>query len=250
MTSLFVQRPLLFDIHTAAFEPLFIFMAFLSLLKRKNISFILWCTLLMMCKEDAALYVVLFGSYAIFFQKNVKAGLGTIAYGLAWLVISVQFIVPFFNEGDSYFIIGKRYALGDDLGSLLFTIFFHPGKVILHLSDVHILKTLLYLLIPLAALPLFSFSGALLFLLPSLKMFLGSFWSMRYFQFQYALFVIPFYFLGAAESIPCLIKRLQNHQKILINGLGGFMICASTLFMLYLDPNPKSRQSDFNRFYT
>lgn len=70
LTSLYVQRPLLFDIHTAAFEPLFIFMAFLSLLKRKYFSFFLWGTFLMMCKEDASLYVVLFGIYAVFSQKK------------------------------------------------------------------------------------------------------------------------------------------------------------------------------------
>ena len=106
-------------------------------------------------KTDVALFVVVLG-LLVALRRDRHVGLATAAFGGAWLVFTLGWLIPTMNDGaESRF--GVLYShLGDTPAEVATTAVRHPTRVARHLGDVDIVDYSVNLLAPAGFAPLLA----------------------------------------------------------------------------------------------
>lgn len=244
----FLMNPLLhqahiFDFHTEALSVAFIIFSFFFLYRKRTIPYFISLFLLLACKEDSSLYAIIFGLYALLFRKQRKLGLISIIIGISWGVIIIKFIMPqFSSEPNIEYGFLHRYSwLGNSFAEITKTMLFRPLYVARELLTPLRIKTILYLLVPVACLPLLA-GGAFILILPATaEMILSSFTPQIQLIGHYAFVVVPFYFIAAVFGAGKLINKpfLGNRNKKAIL-IGSYLIMCNYLYAFFMGFSPQA----------
>ena len=203
----------------AALAPL-IAWALYAALAYRWVQYVVATVLILMVKEDTALFVVALGAW-VALRRDKKIGLITI-FGSIWICLLFMFAVmrgivgvPYRNEW--------RLPFGG-FGGLVRTAFTRPDKVIAHLLSGERPLYLLQLLAPVGFVALLRPEIALLGTLPLLANLVSTFWYQSQIEYHYAVQFVPIMVIGAMYGISRLAEHLRTWLAAAV--LVGSLVCA------------------------
>lgn len=131
--------------------------------------------LALLCKEDVALIVAMFGVYLFFFERDRRWGIALFLLGAIWLLATLLLIVPWLtrlttsgNLQGGYPTLSYYGEWGDSLPEIIINVVTHPIRAVGYILDGEGLRALWRLFLPLGLLiPMFA-PGWFLLSLPSL----------------------------------------------------------------------------------
>ena len=223
----------LFEFHPeAALAPIILFM-FYCLIKDKFVPFFFLSILALSCKEDASLVVIMFGIYAIFIGKSKRWIIWPIISSLAWSVVAIQFILPYFNK-DKYIFTSLYAYLGSNPAEIAYNIVRHPVAVLKIAAMPYKIDYLRFLFSPVSFLPLFSPAVLFLSLATFARNLLVDYTPACNIYNQYSVAIIPVIFLAAVYGI----KRLLNFGiiKKMRFVFAAFFLAVSLYFAYCIGP--------------
>lgn len=230
-----LQAANMFDFHpTTLVAGLFPY-AFYFLEKRRYALFFLFAVLVMSCKEEMPLLVVMLGLYALLMQHNWRVGTAAMALGVAWFIVAVYVIIPHFNpEGRSPYL-GAYSHLGQGPIGIIKSAIIDPISVIRALLTREKLVYLRDLFLPVGFLSLLG--PQVLFLsLPTLGIILLSsdpqVFTLE--KFHYASPLVPVVVISAVYGAACLRERLGGRLGMpsgkWVYVISGFVLLCSVLY--------------------
>jgi uncharacterized membrane protein len=227
----------LFDFHELAFLPLLIFLILFCLFTRRFHLFVILSLFAMLVKEDVSILLFTLTLYAIYFKIFNKKNETRILYGLlliyvAWLILSLFFIIPYFNSIG--YLHSSRYELNDGILCFLMHNF--------HLKIVYLVLLFLPLIFTPLAAPEF-----LIISFPSFAEILLQ-WPVAYrITTQYSALVIPIIFVASMMGI----KNIQNkfpHKIFTKKFFYSSILIFSLLSCLLGTPAPISPLTLYHKF--
>lgn len=159
VTALYALFPAVHNLALSGFHPEVvavpaILFAVLFALEQRWVPYSVAVAIVLLAKEDLALVVIGLGVMALL-RKDTRAGLITIATGIAWFGLAVGVIMPAFNDGS--LSQAERYAqYGDSTGEVVGFLITHPWTAIADLTTAQNLELLVALLLPVAFVPLLA----------------------------------------------------------------------------------------------
>ncbi len=204
----------LYDIHENCFLlPLLLFV-FYFYESKKNIPMYLCAFLVLMVKEDAALYIAIFALYILLQDKQWKKGLILLASSVAYFVLAM-YLLNTYGDGSMTSRFAD-YMQNDSLFSMITTLLRNPGLVLANAFAAKKIEFIVLMLAPLCFLPLVTKKlPRFLMLAPMLVINLMPDWEYQYnIGFQYvfgsAAFLLYASILNLSE-----IEREKQKQWIL-----------------------------------
>jgi uncharacterized membrane protein len=128
--------------------PLLLF-AFWYLDEDRLVAFALFAVLAALTKEEIPLVIAGMGIWYAISRKQWRIGGAIAVLGIVLTTISVQVVLPHFNEGASSSFYQRYGALGHSPSEILATIFTDPGKVLSTVFDPEGIHYLVDLFVPL-----------------------------------------------------------------------------------------------------
>jgi len=139
-----------YDIHENCFLTFFVLLAIYAVEKKKDILTIFAVLLVFLVKEDAAVYIMVFGAYLLFSRRDKKRGIILIITSAIYFVVAIA-IVNSFGLGILDNRFGNLYFDPNaGLGQIIQTILSNPGYVLAQIisnSDVNQMDKIGYLII-------------------------------------------------------------------------------------------------------
>ncbi len=217
-----------FDFHAVALAPTFWLFAFYCLETERWGGFVLFSVLVMSCKEDMPLLVVMLGLYAIVVRRKWRLGLLTIGLAIVWFVVAVGWIMPYFDTQQVSPFVNRYAYLGEGPAEMAVTLITRPGMVLDHLLSVGGLAYLGDLLTPVAFLSLLA-PQVLVLSVPSLAVNLLSTdgFMHRLEDFHYGVPLVPVVIASAACGAAWLIRRFPRFRHLSL--LLAAVVLAATL---------------------
>ena len=153
-----IQALIDFDFHEVAFATPLVALAIDALDRREDRRLLLWCGLLLLVREDMGLIVTLFGALVLAQRRGRRwSAAGMIAIGVAVYVLTTSVIIPHFASGHAFAYGNQFGSLGPSVSAAILGIFTHPWHAVAVFFTPSIkARTLAFLLVPLALLPLRS----------------------------------------------------------------------------------------------
>ncbi|MCP4523282.1 MAG: DUF2079 domain-containing protein [Candidatus Gracilibacteria bacterium] len=220
---------LFFDFHPIVVAvSLFPWLFYYSIKKKWLIYFLLLIPILL-SKENLSLYIVFFGIYQFFIQKEKTVGLITFVIGITYFYLSMNIFLPAMGGGGKYW---SYDLIGENPKDFIMNTFLHPIQFIQVLFDS--IKKVSTYLHHLGSGGYLLFTPIIIFLIPSYaQKFLSSreeFWTLN---FHYSIDVYWVIALGIIFSFAYIRKRFpQKHIDIYIF-LGVFIFCNSFIINLH-----------------
>jgi uncharacterized membrane protein len=227
----------LFDFHPTTLVAGLLPYAFYFLEKRRHALFFLFAILIMCCKEEMPLLVVMLGIYALIVQRNWRVGTAAISLAVVWFVMAVFVIIPHYNpEGRSPYL-GAYSDIGQGPGGIIKTAVTDPMLVLRTLFSAEKLIYLRDLLLPVGFLSLFGLQ-VLFLALPTLGIILLSADPQVYTleKFHYPAPLVPVVVVSAAYGVAFLGQRASDRfrvsRDVAAYGLSGFLIFCTLAYHL------------------
>lgn len=145
----------------------FLTFAFYFFVKERFIPFMVMFSLGLTVKEDVALTLFMFSIYAFIKKRDKKWYLAPAILSIAWFLLSIKVIIPFFNKSHSYPMISYLSDLGGSFTEIIINILSDPQSTFKKLLQLDRLFYLLTLFSPVGFILPF-FSSAIIFVIPSL----------------------------------------------------------------------------------
>ncbi len=205
----YVWGAFLHEFHPDFFAPCFFFLLFFSVYKNWSVGFWVSLFLVLITKEDYALYLIPLGVYFMIDRKTRIRGFWVLIASVVYASFAFKWWLPYFYEmagkTGSYSYAGSWGHLGNGFGEIAKTVLTHPAALFGNLSYQPMINLFLkFLFLPFAA-PL-----TLIFLLPPL--FLNAscgFPLIRNLSIHYGLIPAAFAFLAAIEGV----RRIQKKNE-------------------------------------
>lgn len=103
--------------------------AFYYLVRGRLVAFSIFAVLVLLCKEEFGLILFMLGLYTAVVLRRRRFGLAWSAIGLAWFLLSLMVIIPYFRGGPSHSI--TYYSeLGATPGEIAWHIVAHPIRTL------------------------------------------------------------------------------------------------------------------------
>jgi uncharacterized membrane protein len=216
-----------FDFHEIAFGVPLIAWAIDSLDRREDRGLFIASALLLLTREDMGMLVLVLGFLRLVRRPRtpaaVRAGAGLMIAGVAMYLFTTKVALPHFAN-DGQFAYWSYDALGKNPVSALVSIIVHPWHAIwVFFTPITKTRTLLYLIGPLALLPLRS-----RYFLIALPVFAGRFFSSRDHlwstEFHYSSILWPILVLAAVDAahrfwLPVFARRWRAGLTWFVIGL-------------------------------
>jgi uncharacterized membrane protein len=233
-----LQAANMFDFHPTTLVAGLIPYAFYFLEKRKYLCFFLFAVLIMACKEEMSLVVVMLGIYALVLQHNWRVGLATIGLGVVWFVVAIYVIIPHYNPSGQSPYLGAYSHLGQGPLGIIKTALTDPIALLRTLFTAEKVIYLRDLYTPVAFLSLFGLQ--VLFLsLPTLAIILLSGDPQVYTleKFHYAAPLVPIVVMSAAYGTGFLAEKLGARWRIPTQKwlylLSGLVLLSTLVYHLF-----------------
>jgi uncharacterized membrane protein len=157
-----IQALIDFDFHEIAFATPLVALAIDALDRRQDRRLVVWCVLLLFVREDMGILVMLFGVLRLAQHRQLprpgrRLVLGLIFGGLAMYVLTTSVIIPHFAAGHSFAYGNQFGSLGSSVPAALMSIITKPWHALaVFFTPIVKTKTLAFMFVPLALLPLRS----------------------------------------------------------------------------------------------
>jgi uncharacterized membrane protein len=192
---------------------------------RRRWWMVLGLALALLCKEDIALIVLMFGVHVLLFQRDWRWGAPLVAVGLAWAIGVTFWVVPAFEvssrEGPAVYSQMNYFCLeGDTYGEMLAYVLRDPLVLLRRIVERVTLRTLWRVFLPVGlVLPLLA-PDWLLIVVPSIAYMLMSCTDVRKMTGWYTASILPSLFAAVAVG---LNRRPVRLARLLVAGL----LCAT-----------------------
>lgn len=160
--AVYLLHPYVIVITVSEFQPrafaMVLLLAALYFLEKRGFRpFLVFLILLLLCRTDVALVVVMLGIYAFLTRKPWHYGALAVGAGAAWFILGVFVLVPYLAGGKPFFHFSLIYShLGSNAGEIIQTVLTKPGYVLAYMFAGPKIKYILLMFVPLAFLPLLS----------------------------------------------------------------------------------------------
>lgn len=237
----FIHNINLFEFHILPFAIFTLFFSFYYYLKNNFFLFSVFSFASLLIREDVALIIIMFSILSIIDKKSKKWVFAPAIAGISWL-IAVLFVVPLFNNYDSYKFIFYYSWLGDSVGEIVKNFFLQPGLVLSHIFSLTNIFLYLALFLPFLLLPFLKPKYLLLSALAFLQLVLGSFSGELILKTHYSslllvsvfvttIYALRYLFFGeASENIgqkwQIKVKKFVSGEPILFIAI----FCAVTIY--------------------
>ncbi len=266
-----MQRANIFDFHAVALATsLLLFMYYFWLVEKYALSF-LFFLLSIAAKEQISLIALFFGVYVLYLylrgDRHVERGwrsqnghlggekglLGGISVNLyfplliigisaLWFFISMKLIIPYFR-GAGHFALKYYGDFGDSPIGVIIGILTNPYSISKYVFHNDTARYFLFLLGPLAFLPLLS-PILLLIALPEFAInLLSDSWNMRNIIFHYTSAIQPFVFIAAIYGVKKITEFLHPRYVIIL------ILGTSLIFSFVKSPLPYSWEKNMHPFF-
>lgn len=237
----------------ALLTPFLAYTAFF-LLRQHYKGFLICLALSLLVKEEVAFIVVMFGVYIFLFQRRRAFGVGLALFGVAWTVLLLQFLIPYFRTGVwggtfYYFgggvLTGGRYDyLGKSVSEILTTIFTRPDIIFAEISQPLKIAYVLYLIVPLAFLPIAGIEISAISLPTFAYTLLSRYPHQQSLGAAYHAPILPFLFFGAVVGLARVLRWKFLQPITLVAVVFVTSICSYWLEA----PGPFARKFQPNRY--
>ncbi len=214
----------LFDFHSEVIAVPCFFIAVLAARSNKITAFILATIAILSCKAVLSLTVIAMGIWLILFEQRRTHGAIAIGLGLAWFIISSQYIIPAFSGAEPAAV--SRYSyLGSSIGEIARNLIFKPNLVLEKIFSTDTLEYLFFLSIPV----LWGLSprqlAPLISTIPMLTMnILSTASTQRNLVHQYSIPILPFLFVAIIGAVAADRAFLKTRRNILIWSAIAFIL--------------------------
>jgi uncharacterized membrane protein len=222
LISPYVWQASVADFHPDTFEPLFVFAALDALARRRVGPLALFVVLLLACKEDACLLVILIGLFAGLAWGRWRWGLATAAAGATYGVATFRLFMPLFGGGLAY--LDHYSHLGSTVPEIVVAVVREPGRVADHLLQWPILETGGWLLASVGFLPLLSPAGLPLIAPPALERLLTNQEHINSLSWYYAMPVLALGFVASADAARRVIGRAGERARGRAAAVAGLLL--------------------------
>jgi uncharacterized membrane protein len=251
----------LFETHFDSFVILFTFFALYYFESGKFNRFLIFTLLALACKENASLFIFMFGVYAFLRKKSKRWIYVPLILGGAWFFLAIKLIIPHFaKQAGLYpggFVWSVLYGhLGKNPLEMIKTILMHPIAVAKFAFLPRKVLYLLVLFMPLGFVSLFSPAPLLIALPIFMQNLLSLNFNQTQIRYQYVAMLIPFIFFSAILTLEKLLKNktiFPERNKLLVclilfPLIAGVSLKAPQLYLLNYIKNYKisdwARQKD------
>ena len=213
-----------YDFHENKFLTTIILFLFYFILSKNTLWEFIFAFLLLMVKEDAAIYLIVIALFMMINRKEVYRGLIMLGMAVVYFIIAQQIVAATGTEGvmisrlSDYFINGDR-----SFGSVVKAVFFDFGFLIKQMFTAEKLPFLLWMFLPVCCAPFLTKKiSSLILLFPIIPINLMQSWQYQYdvdYQYTYgtaALIIV---------SAILVIARLKGGKKRVVVIVSLFM-CA------------------------
>ncbi len=207
MAGVYLLYPIVFNVNLFDFHPeVMALPAFFGAILAARLDKIVWFCLAIIwilgCKDALALTVAAMGIWLLFFEKKRVCGAIALFAGVAWFIVVVQGIIPYFKEGRGPGGVGRYTYLGNSVPEIIINLILKPERV---LERVLSRQTLEYLIL--------FFSPVILWLSPRkltplisaiptlIKNILSDVDAQRDLIHQYSVPILPFLMVAVISSL-------------------------------------------------
>jgi len=219
--SPYVWNAGLTDFHQETIAPLFFLLAFYFLIKNNWIGYSISIFLVLLCKEDMALYCIALGVFSLLFLKNKEikiVGVVTIIISISYFLICMELIIKYYSKYSGHFTLESQYSyLGTNMHDIFNKIFKSPLKLIIqvitHIFRWEVIKSVFNIMVNSLFLPLFNLPVTLtLMILPVGVNILSDNHLYYCFQQHYSMPMVSFLYIC---SIYGLLKLIQSKINLI-----------------------------------
>jgi uncharacterized membrane protein len=233
----------LFDFHPEVIAVPCFLIAVLVARSKKIIAFILTILAILSCKSVLSLTVIAMGAWLILFEQRRIHGSIAIALGLAWFIVSSQYIIPAFSGAEPAAL--SRYSyLGGSIAEITRNLIFKPNLVLGKIFSTDTLEYLVFLSLPLAWGLSPKYLAPLVSTIPMLMMnILSTASTQRNLVHQYSIPILPFLFVAIVGTIAADRAFLKTRRNILIWSAIAFILFSKvgyfwSTYLSSIDTNP------------
>jgi uncharacterized membrane protein len=187
----------------------------------------LWAVLI---KEEAAIYLGMFGVYlALFHPQRRRTGVVLAAVGFAYFWIMTAFVIPMFR-GNQYVMLAYFSRLGRGHAEILLSPLTKPHQFWGRLFEAPSMYLLGCLLVPLLLLPLKKPSVLAIASIPFLFICLWDNPNVKSICFWYQTGLLPILFWGLVEALreATMVARRANVLGVIVAGATLSIYCGNT----------------------
>jgi uncharacterized membrane protein len=214
----------LFDFHAEVIALPCFLMAVLAARSKQVFAFILAIITILSCKAVLSLTVIAMGVWLLLFEQRRTHGAIAIGLGLAWFIISSQYIIPAFSGAEPAAV--SRYSyLGSSIGEIARNLIFKPNLVLGKIFSTDTLEYLAFVSLPI----LWGLSprhlAPLISTFPMLMMnILSTASAQRNLVHQYSIPILPFLFVAIIGAVAADRAFLKTRRNILIWSAIAFIL--------------------------
>jgi uncharacterized membrane protein len=255
-----IEFPNLIEFHEVALAtPLFAFATFF-LLRRNDKAFLICLALSLLVKEELGLTVSFFGLYIAVIQKRWRFGLVLALFGIFWVGLLLQVILPLLHGGGGYYYFGNgmgaahgRYEyLGASLSGVVTTLLTRPDIWIPQIAIPGKIIYVLHFLVPLAFLPIIGGEVAAL-ALPTLgPSLLSTFVTQYSIASHYALPLVPFLFFATTIGMERILHWADRNGRVdratLRGALVALIVATSAASYFLQSPGPFAQHFEARQY--
>lgn len=257
LTLAYLLSPALQNTNVAEFHEVALLTPFLAyttffLLRRHYPGFLVSLGLSLLVKEEVAFIVVMYGVYIFLFHRRRAFGAGLALFGVAWTLLLLQYLIPFFRTGVwggkfYYFgegaLTGARYDyLGKSVGEILTTIFTRPDIILTEIFQPSKMAYVLHLIVPLALLPMIGLEVSAISAPTFAYTLLSRYPHQHSLAAAYHAPILPFLFFGAAVGLARVLKwkflqPITLVAVVFVTSIGSYWLEAPGPFARKFQPN-------------
>lgn len=198
----------LYEFHILALAPFFLAWTFYFYDQNKFWSFLAFCGLSLLVREDVSFVIFLFGLIALLDRKKLKWILTPAILGLAYFCLIIK-LAPLFSALPSYKFLVYYYWLGSSPQEIFINFFIKFPLVIQHVAVIQNLELILGFFLVFLFIPLWRPKYLLLGLGNLLQFILGSFATVAIIKGHYGSIFMIIFMISAIFSL----KALQTNPK-------------------------------------
>lgn len=203
------------DFHPESFMVMFSFCAFYYLVKNRLFLFVVFCLLILACKETAVFIIIGLGLYALFTLKKRFTGGALVFAGIAAWIIETKVVMPVFSNSQGY-IYYARMPFGNSYAENISFVLHHPLQFLAFVFMPAKIDYCFRLLGPLAYIPLFAPGEFPLVIAPLITMLLGSSSHIGYYltSSHYVGHVLAFVYIGGIYGAANLLGFIKERKSL------------------------------------
>jgi len=224
-----LQAANLSDFHLVSMSPVFFLAAYLALERRRPVWFALWALLALMCKEDAALLVIMLGLWAAICHRPRWIGGVTAGVALSWFLLSTLVIMPGINGWHGSPFLVRYQQFGASPAEAIGNLVQWPNPYIEWLIRPEVLRYGALLLGMGGGIVLFGIRGWTLALPVIAVNAFSSYGWMHSGGGHYSATVVAFLTIGAIEGTAWLSRRWPDKGRS-ISAIAAIFALATGLF--------------------